>query len=302
MYKTSEMTSSPVHFTYNPHPDFNNLCQGDILQITPDLKGVLETVHPYFIQEQYKYFIVLTQSCDLVRRDGQNCKSAYISLAAVRDFNSFFEKEFVHNKHYAKKVNSILLMDSDVKDRAVQLIERIYNNTEPDYFFLYKEEALGFPSSMIAYLKVSFTLKTSENYSICLSAKLLELSEEFKAKLGWLVGNIYSRVGTVDWDSILTKEEKNERFQNEIQSRCIVGGKTQLKQLEKELKNHSISTLENARDYIAQVHIETNYDKAMKTIEELINQRNNLDERERMIIINLIRSNSVLKRIIKPEI
>ena len=55
----SEVTPPNVHFTYTIQPDCNNLCQGDILQITPALKAVLEKVHPYFLSGQYKYFIVL---------------------------------------------------------------------------------------------------------------------------------------------------------------------------------------------------------------------------------------------------
>lgn len=65
-----------------------------------------------------------------------------------------------------------------------QLVERVYNNTEPDFFFLYKEDALNFPKSMVVYLKVSIALKSELHYDACLNAKRLELSDEFKAKLG----------------------------------------------------------------------------------------------------------------------
>lgn len=76
-------TGIQVHFTYKSKPDMSSLCQGDILKLTDDLKKVLGDVHPYFQNEQYKYFMVLTQSCDLVRRKGQPCKTPYITLAAV---------------------------------------------------------------------------------------------------------------------------------------------------------------------------------------------------------------------------
>ena len=72
-----------IHFTYKQEADFASLCQGDVLAVTEELKSILEEVHPYFLNEQYKYFMVLSQSCDLVRRKGKACKTPYITLAAI---------------------------------------------------------------------------------------------------------------------------------------------------------------------------------------------------------------------------
>ena len=79
-----------IHFTYKHSPDMSSLCQGDVLQVTDGMRDILKEVHPYFLNKQYKYFMVLTQSCDLVRRNGGNCKTPYITLAAVRSFDDFF--------------------------------------------------------------------------------------------------------------------------------------------------------------------------------------------------------------------
>ena len=49
-------TENQVHFTYKSNPDMDSLCQGDILRITDELQEILTTVHPYFNNEQYKYF------------------------------------------------------------------------------------------------------------------------------------------------------------------------------------------------------------------------------------------------------
>lgn len=57
-----------IHFTYKNEADMLSLCQGDVLEKTDALMGILEEVHPYFLKDEYKYFMVLTQSCDLVRR------------------------------------------------------------------------------------------------------------------------------------------------------------------------------------------------------------------------------------------
>lgn len=75
-------------------------------------------------------------------------------------------KKVLLNGKYAEEVKGLLLMDEKNRDRAYQLVERVYNNTEPEYFFLYKEEALDFQESMVAYLKVSIALKSDEHYEI----------------------------------------------------------------------------------------------------------------------------------------
>lgn len=290
-------TESRVHFTYKSNPDMNSLCQGDILKITDELREVLTTVHPYFKNEQYKFFMVLTQSCDLVRRDKKTCKTPYVTLAAVRCFSEFFEKLLI-SKKYAESNNGYLLMDSKQQSGAYQLLERIYNNTEPDYFFLYKEDLLDLPESMIASLKVSIALKSELHYDICLRAKHLELSDEFKAKLGWLVGNIYSRVGTTDWESILTPAQRKSMLTEELQSHCIIGSKEQIRILKKELASNAggLQTQEAVANFILDCPIETPYDKMIKILEDVVRtSSNDIPQKEKETLIKTIKSRQALK-------
>lgn len=289
-----------IHFTYKPEPDMKTLCQGDVLEITEELSMVLKNVHPYFLNEQYKFFMVLSQSCDLVRRDGKSCKTPYITLAAVRSYSDFLEKLFLKGK-YAEKIEGLLIMDEKNKDRAYQLVERVYNNTEPEYFFLYKEDALGFPDSMVAYLKVSIALKSDEHYDKCLNAKKIELADEFKAKLGWLVGNMYSRVGTADWDGIMSNQARKDMLNNDLYSMCIIGNKEQLRELKKEFLEQKKFSLnhEEAVEFISKIVLKTKYDKVMDIIEEVIQTSSKgipVDEKEKLL--KSIRSRSMLKTLI----
>ena len=288
-----------IHFTYKSNPDMGSLCQGDLLRITTALRETLGTVHPYFLSEQYKYFMVLTQSCDLVKRHGK-CKTQYITLAAVRDFDSFFENRLISDQ-YAEKVNGLLLMDVRKKDRAYQFLERLYNNTESDYFFLYKEPELSLPNSMIASLKVSIALKSELHYQECLDAKLLELSDEFKAKLGWLVGNIYSRVGTTDWESIMTSAERSEMLTDELTSHCIIAAKGQINEFKRKLDENdgSIQSIEDAIGFISSIPIETKYDQMIKQIDQIISTiGGEVSPEVKESIKNKIHSSSKLKAII----
>ena len=292
-----------IHFTYKPSPDMSSLCQGDVLCVTDEMRKILKEVHPYFLNEQYKYFMVLTQSCDLVRRNAGKCKTPYITLAAVRSFDDFFENRLLSDK-CAEKVNGYLLVNSKQSQRAYQLLERLYNNTEPDYFFLYKEEALNFPKSMVASLKVSIALKSSLHYDQCLSAKILELSEEFKAKLGWLVGNIYSRVGTTDWESIMTPQQRTSMLNEELCAHCVIGSKDQLRELKKELQQNAeqLQSQEEAVEFISKCHIDSQYDKVIKELEKIIaSSSKKIPQEEKEKLILTIKSRSALKALIPNQ-
>ena len=124
-----------------------------------------------------------------------------------------------------------MLLDEKNKTAVNQLLERVYNNNEPEHFFLAEDASVGFFNPMVAYLKVSIALKSELHYQTCLNAKILELTDEFKAKLGWLVGQMYSRVGTPDWQSENRGAEFSENINRIISDTFIIGKKQQLKQL-----------------------------------------------------------------------
>ena len=289
-----------IHFTYKEHPEVNMLCQGDVLEKTEELSAILKEVHPYFLNDGYKYFMVLSQSCDLVRRNGKMCKTPYITLAAVRDYSDFLERTLVSNK-MAENYNGILLVDEKAKVRVTQLVERIYNNTEPDYFFLYKEDALDFPKSMVVYLKVSIALKSEMHYEECLKAKKLELSDEFKAKLGWLVGNMYSRVGTTDWESKMSDKARKQMIDDEINSRCVIGSKEQIKELKKKLNENPeiLDSHDAAIECLSSIIVKSKYEQVMEIIEDIFkNNYRNINSEDKEKLLNAIKSRSKIRTII----
>lgn len=295
--QSEQQAISEVHFTYKADPDMLSLCQGDILQRTDDLVSVLSTVHPYFCDEKYKYFIVLSQSCDLVCRGKNNCKTPYITVAAVKEYSDFLEHTLVA-KHFAELYKGFLFLDEKTSSLATQFVERLYNNTEPDYFFLYKEDRLNFPQSMVACLKLSIALKSKLHYQTLLDAKLLELSEEFKAKLGWLVGNMYSRVGTTDWENQISHDDKMRMIENDLYSHCVIGTKEKLKRLKKELNKNPIEAHDDVQAFLSSIIIPSKYDQLIQTIEETINQMpRTVTESDRQLLLRTLKSKAAIKQI-----
>jgi hypothetical protein len=184
--------------------DRETLQQGDLLRRTSALNAALDKAHPNYARDSsYKYFMVLTQSCDLVRRKATP-KSEFLTIAAVRPFSILLEG--MYRKYKLDTTFPIRLCEKKKEIIAQQLLERFLHNTVDDYFFLRKESHPMVAEDLCVFLRLSITLE-SNNYDTCVEAKVAQLSDVFQAKLGWLTGNIYSRVGTPDIDDELDNVE-----------------------------------------------------------------------------------------------
>jgi hypothetical protein len=187
------------HFTYTDSALIDELTQGDILKRTPALDALLKESHPhYFNKAGNLYFIVLTQSCDLVRRHEGECAARYISLAPVRSLTTLVQRQ-VSQYNIPELAKGTPVCSDKSRARFQQFLERLFNNNEPEFFYLAKEPEAGFPEDCCALLALSIAIKAELHYKTCVAAKCLQLNENFQAKLGWLVGQMYSRVGTEDW-------------------------------------------------------------------------------------------------------
>jgi len=202
------------HFTYNEELGESTLHQGDLLYRTDRIENILQKVHPYYLKESFKYFMVLTQSCDLVRR-GDNCKARYITLAAVVTFeNTLINEISKFQRDRIEKIGSVC--DISQKSFLYNLVESILNNNHNEFFYLHEDNYLGLTEACCTILRLTVALRSNEHYNECLKSKFIELDSEFRAKLGWLVGNIYSRIGTRDWAPDIIPQKNFSRMINEI--------------------------------------------------------------------------------------
>lgn len=202
-------SKSSLHFTY-AHPNKNYLQQGDILKKTDALKAILADIHGYYTtKEDYTNFLVLTQTCDL-RPRAVGYKAKYITLAVVRPL------DLVLNREFEKIVDLDLGQKGKVggskhRNRARQFVESLLNNNINEYFYLHEETTKGLHEACCAFLRLSISIKI-DHYDACFKARFLSLDETFQAKLGWLTGNMYSRVGTEEWEAARGKEEYSEKI------------------------------------------------------------------------------------------
>jgi hypothetical protein len=180
--------------------------------------------------------MVLTQSCDLVRHDGLPCKSRYVTLAAVRSLDTVLSRELArHQRSSIETTGGLCCINKRrwVEDFLVKLI----NNNNSEYFYLAEDIDCGLSEPSVAFLKLSVPLK-SEHYDKCLAARVAQLTEVFQAKLGWLVGNMYSRVGTPDWvPTRATEDEFSELIETLLRDMCIWVDESVLSRIRKEQKD-----------------------------------------------------------------
>jgi hypothetical protein len=186
-----------THWAYKPQSPPNDLEQGDVLRCTEGLLALLRKYHPYYADHpDNRFYQVLTQSCDLVRRGGP-CNARYIAIAPVRPFKVVVHREF------DDKLKQIDVGDpyasSRTKSEVERFLARLFNNNEAPYFYLEAEHGAGLYEAMCSVLALPIALK-AEHYETLLGARLIGIDEAFQAKLGWLLGQLYSRVGTRDFE------------------------------------------------------------------------------------------------------
>ena len=108
--------------------------------------------------------------------------------------------------------------------KAKQLLGRIMNQNETKLglFYLHRDGGIEIGEPSVALLPVSISLSaTTDNYRAIQDARKGRLKRVWQARLGWLVGNLYSRVGTPDWGDTNPedRQKKNQIIKKLISSK-----------------------------------------------------------------------------------
>jgi hypothetical protein len=186
----------PLHWTYEGFDSDPDLFQGDILEPTEELRSVLKEVHPHFLDPKYSAFLLITQTCDMVVNHNGRVDTDYLNIAVVRPLQSVLH-DFL--SHVCQPVTKHVYL-KETKNRARDLMERLFNQNEQalGLFYLHEDSNSGINMPCVALLRIAVTLRV-EHYDRLRRARRGRLKAEFRNKLGWLVGNLYARIGTEDW-------------------------------------------------------------------------------------------------------
>jgi hypothetical protein len=190
-----------AHFCYASVAEYlsNELAQGDVLRRTDALDSILESVHPHFFRHNKNlFFMVLTQSCDLAIRGGDGAAAPYISIAPVRPVDEAISREIAGLQIPGIR-GEVPLLTNKSRTKLVEFSRRLIDNNVSQYFFL-ESSGTDLGQDCCAFLRLSIAIKTDLHYQACVDAKILQLNDSFQAKLGSLVGQLYARVGTKEWE------------------------------------------------------------------------------------------------------
>jgi hypothetical protein len=136
----------------------------------------------------------------LVRRDKGKCKAPYICIAAARPIDELVLREAAKYQEDWQRETKVI--GARAKEKLLMFIQHLLDNNEPQFFYLHEESSLGIHQPCCAVLSLSVALR-AEHYDTLLEAKIAQITDTFQAKLGWLgwlVGSMYSWVGTTEWD------------------------------------------------------------------------------------------------------
>lgn len=198
-----------MHWTYEKFEKDSDLHQGDLLEPNEALLDLFKDVHPYFAQEKYRGFLILTQSCDMVRRQnkGGQCGATHINLSVIRSLRDIISDSLKDKFGYLAPG----IYDQQKKKIVSALAERLVNQNENTLglFYLHPDLDSGISIPSVAVLRVAISVKAALHYDNLVSARVGSLSTEFQPKLGWMVGNLYSRVGVTDWKEKSEDEKVN---------------------------------------------------------------------------------------------
>jgi len=251
-----------LHFTY-ARPE-GSLKQGDILSIADASQALRRKFNATF-GKRYSYFIVLTQSCDLVVRSHSKPKIDTVSFAPLRSLNGVL-RELVDRGQKSVLSKKANVCNLKYRDKVADFLDRLLQNNEGNYFFLHHQIELGFPDSMCALLRSSRQMELKDSYEDFCKLRVLSLNDEFRPKLGWLVGQLYSRVATRDWDPSDIKTVKNEH----LNTVCGWVDSEKLSAVEKKYANsRSLPGKVSLRKEIESFHVVSKADNVLERVSKL---------------------------------
>jgi len=281
---------SKYHFTY-VSPETPDIKQGDIVSKDEGITGLLANVHPHYLHEDYTHFIVLTQSCDMVRRDGNKCNCRYITLAAVRPFSLLLKRQIdSYRNEFTRKAE---VCSTKSRQELVRFLSRLFNNNESEYFYLHEDANFGFNERSCAFLRLSISIRAYEHYELCLAARILSLNETFRAKLGWQVGNMYSRVGTDDWvPKHFTKPVFQKQIDDALDECCPFYDEAIIKAVEMAVnRGDSIFSRDELRSQLANTKPQNKRDKVLDSVIKVLRNSNVISDDKQAEKLRLLLNN-----------
>jgi hypothetical protein len=209
----------------NTEQDRQSLFQGDIIFIDDAIRSNLIALYQDRVKKA-EFAIVLTQSCDLVKRSdlGNQCKAQLIHMGILSIFDEYFLDDL--SKYCEKGLfeDKVLIIDEGKAQKLQNSLEKLFNNNISDHFFIPEDSGKGLANHYVVDLRDQ-CLISYEYFEDILGNKRCELEEIYRAKLGYMVSQLFSRIGTKDWN----KQELENTIKGLINANSIILSKDKVR-------------------------------------------------------------------------
>lgn len=187
----------------------NELKQGTIFSIKKisfdfkarDKKLKFRQIYPEVNIDSVDYGIILSQSCDLVRRGEKSLpKTPYITIALLEPIEKFIEQKFLKTieklvqEYSLQYENYRIINKEELVNKISEKYSKLFDNRETFYFFIPIELDQMFYVNLVKTLP----FKAMHYETFAKNAKY-ELNTAFANKLGDMLSYIYGRVGVENY-------------------------------------------------------------------------------------------------------
>jgi hypothetical protein len=150
----------------------------------------------------------------LVVRKKAGCKAKHISLAVIRPLSALMPGLL---EDLCSAPTAGVYLNERRKD-AEDFLHRVLNQNEQanGWVYLHPDADVGIGDPAVAMLRISISLRASDHYELIKQARCGRLDTEYRNKLGWLKGNLYSRIDTTDWSEREVGDSEEKRIINDL--------------------------------------------------------------------------------------
>jgi hypothetical protein len=101
---------------------------------------------------------------------------------------------------------------------AEDFLHRVLNQNEQanGWVYLHPDADVGIGEPAVAMLRIGISLRAGDHYELIQNARCGRLDTEYRNKLGWLKGNLYSRIDTTDWSERELGDNEEARIINDL--------------------------------------------------------------------------------------
>ncbi|MDA3814449.1 MAG: hypothetical protein PF570_09400 [Candidatus Cloacimonetes bacterium] len=158
------------------------------------------------------------------------------------------------------------------------------------------DTGLKINNHLVALLKESFSINSNSiDHSVLQEYKIAELNENFRAKLGWLIGDMYARVATKDYiPEIISKEEFGKEVNKTLEKSIIWLDDKKINSGDKQLRNDLDKLAQdNIRKRLDEIHIPSSKEKIKNLIMEKLKSTSLTPEEVTSITERIIKSTTL---------